>query len=260
MEDNNPLVSVITVSFNSVKTIERTILSVINQTYKNIEYTIIDGGSTDGTIDIIKKYQDKISYCVSEKDNGIYDAMNKGTNKASGKYLNFMNSDDYFFSDSIVEEVIPLFNNEYEIIYGNTEIRYKDFKIIKKGPNIKYLWMGPINHQSSFVKRETMEKYMYNVNNRIVADFEFFLNVYYNHGKILKINKTIASFSNDGISQKNDQQMIIDCYQTVRKFKDNAMVKLYYKFLNIKPVIKKILPGSVFKFIKKLLNILFVQI
>ncbi len=249
MEKQNPLLSVITVSFNSAKTIEQTILSVINQTYKNIEYIIIDGGSTDGTVDIIKKYNNKIKYWISEKDNGIYDAMNKGVDRASSKYLNFMNSDDYFFSNTIIEEVAPLFNSEYEIIYGNTEIRYKDFKSIKIWGKPAHIWMGPVNHQSSFIKTEIMKKYKYNVSNKIVADFEFFLNVYYHGGKIIKINNIIASYSNEGISQQKEVQVIEDIYNTVKKFKKGIIVDIYYNILKIKPLIKKLLPRRIFKLI-----------
>ena len=88
---NDPLISIVTVSYNAVATIEQTILSVINQTYPNIEYIIIDGGSKDGTIDIIRKYADQIAYWVSEPDEGIYDAMNKGIKIATGEWINFMN-------------------------------------------------------------------------------------------------------------------------------------------------------------------------
>ncbi len=249
MENSKTLVSIITVSFNSVKTIEKTILSVLNQTYKNIEYIIIDGGSTDGTIDIIKKYQDKIKYWISEKDEGIYDAMNKGTLIANGYYLNFMNSDDFFFSNTTIGECIPFLDGKYDIVYGDVEVRYDDFKFIKKKLSPKYLWMGPANHQSSFIKRETMLKYKYNTLNKMVADFEFFLTVHYNQGKLLKINKTIASYSSNGISSINDTRVIKDCYKTIIKFDKSLKIKIFYKILLIKPWVKKILPHDAIKFI-----------
>jgi glycosyltransferase involved in cell wall biosynthesis len=100
---NNPKVSIITPSFNSVKTIEKTILSILSQTYEDIECIIIDGGSTDGTVDIIKKYQDKIHYWVSEKDRGISDAFNKGLVVSSGDYINFQGADDYLLENNVID-------------------------------------------------------------------------------------------------------------------------------------------------------------
>ena len=102
---NNPKISVITVCFNAVETIEETILSVINQTYSNIEYIIIDGASTDGTVDIVNKYRDKIACFVSEPDKGIYDAMNKAVKVAKGDWLFFINSDDVFINNECLQNV-----------------------------------------------------------------------------------------------------------------------------------------------------------
>ena len=248
-------ISVITVCYNAEKTIEDTIKSVINQDYKDLEYIIIDGASTDGTVNIITEYQKQFPIIlISEKDEGIYDAMNKGTNLASGDYLNFMNAGDGFFDNTVISTAVPFLEKQYDIVYGNVEVVYKDFKLIKNEPEPKYLWMGPVNHQSSFIKRETMKKYRYNINNKLVADFEFFLNVFYRGGKILKINKTIASYANDGITQVNDKQVINDCYNTIKQFQNNIIIKAYYKFLFIKPTLKKILPKSIFKLLKNLAN------
>ena len=116
---NYPLISVITVSYNAVLTIEQTILSVINQTYLNIEYIIIDGGSTDGTVNVIKKYADKIAYWVSESDKGIYDAMNKGIAYSHGEYCNFINAGDKFCSSSILKQVMD-FNHVADVICNFT--------------------------------------------------------------------------------------------------------------------------------------------
>ncbi len=259
MEKKNPLFSIITVSYNSAKTIEKTIISVLNQTSKDFEYIIIDGGSTDGTIDIIKKYKDNISYWVSEKDGGIYDAMNKGTSISRGKYLNFMNSDDYFFSNYALEESTPFLNGEYDIVYGNMEVRNKNLKFIKVEPLPKYLWMGPVNHQSSFIKRETMERYKYNTKNKLVADFEFFLTVYYNNGKILKIDNIIASYSTEGISGIKHDQVMIDCRVTSQIFENKLKVEIYYKLLPYVLFIKKIIPYKLYLPTKNFIKDIFVK-
>ncbi len=256
---DTPLVSIITVSFNSSKTIEKTILSVINQTYKNIEYIIIDGSSTDGTLDIINKFKDRISYFISEKDGGIYDAMNKGSIVAHGKYLNFMNSDDYFFSDSVIEECAQYLDGINDIVYGNTEVRHEEFRSDKIQINNlpKDLWKKPVNHQSSFIKRETMLKYGYNITNKIIADYEFFLNVYYKNGKIIKINKTIASYYGGGYSGVNKKQSIKDWYKTIKKFDHRFTIKLWYIWRkldilhSITKVLKKMLRPKLYFSIKK---------
>ena len=125
---DNSLISVITVSYNAVSTIEQTILSVINQTYSNIEYIIIDGGSTDGTIDIIRRYEDKIAYWVSEPDRGIYDAMNKGASKANGEYIAFLNSDDWYELDAV--SIIAQFaDGKTDLISGIIKL-YKNLSLI----------------------------------------------------------------------------------------------------------------------------------
>lgn len=115
-----PKITVVTVCYNAVDTIENTILSVLNQTYDNIEYIIIDGSSTDGTVDIIKKYADKIAYWVSEPDNGIYDAMNKGIDIATGDYINFMNAGDGFYDNEALSNLMPFIKNNVSVIFGKS--------------------------------------------------------------------------------------------------------------------------------------------
>ena len=115
-------VSIITVCYNSAKTIKRTIKSVAEQDYEEIEYIIIDGGSTDGTLDIIDRYKDKISVLVSEPDEGIYDAMNKGIARATGDIIGFMNSDDWYADGAIVAIAEAFKKTEAEIVYGKTII------------------------------------------------------------------------------------------------------------------------------------------
>ena len=242
---NNPLVSIVTVSLNSAKTIERTITSVLNQTYKNIEYIIIDGGSADGTIDIIKKYNDRIAYWISEKDHGIYDAMNKGIDIARGQYINFMNSDDYLYNENVIEDIVLLCCDDYDLVYGNTEIRLKHNKFVIKAPLPKYLWKGLIIHQSSFISNRMAKKYKYNINNELVADFELFLNIYYNNGKILRVNKIISSYSTGGISSIRSEKVIEDYYKTLIKYRNDKWAMMNYLMMKLMnhpwTIIKKIL-------------------
>ena len=125
MQQNKPLITVVTVVFNGAKLLDDTIKSVINQTYSNIEYIIIDGCSTDGTLDIIEKYRDEISW-VSEHDKGIYDAMNKGIALANGKWINFMNAGDSFYSLSTIADVFVGNKYDEDVLFGNVHIRYPE--------------------------------------------------------------------------------------------------------------------------------------
>ena len=171
-----PLITIITVAYNVVKDIENTILSVLNQTYPNIEYIIIDGGSTDGTLDIIKKYEDKISYWVSEPDKGIYDAMNKGTLKATEVWLNFMNAGDTFYDEKVLEKVFK--DNDWsdtDVIYGDVVYVYPDREDFRKVAPLKRIKVGiPFCHQSAFVKTKLQQKYLFDTTYKICADYNFF--------------------------------------------------------------------------------------
>ena len=126
MNNNLPRVSIITVCYNAVSAIQRTILSVLSQTYENIEYIIIDGKSTDGTLAIIKKYESRIAFWLSEPDNGIYDAMNKAINNATGEWVLFMNADDEFVDNKVVERFVFVVktHKNYAVYYGDTILRY----------------------------------------------------------------------------------------------------------------------------------------
>ena len=126
----NTKVTIVTVTYNAKDLLEETIHSVLNQTYTNIEYIIIDGNSTDGTFEIIKKYEDKIDYWVSEPDDGIYYAMNKAIEKASGEWINFMNAGDTFTNFDTVEYVINNKSTNAELLYGDFFI--KELNTVKK--------------------------------------------------------------------------------------------------------------------------------
>lgn len=203
-----PLITVVTVVYNDVKHIEETILSVINQTYPNIEYIIVDGGSTDGTVDIIKKYSDSIAYWVSEPDKGIYDAMNKGICKATGEWINFMNSGDVFHSSNVIIEIVvsDVFDTKVGVIYGDTFL-YKDRKFIKKFLN-KPFWSTPIPyrtgkgicHQSMFTRTKLAQKLLFNLKYRISADFDMTYRIYKLGYLFIYMPITVCNFDITGMS------------------------------------------------------------
>ena len=113
-------ITVVTVCYNAVKEIEKTIQSVISQTYDNVEYIIVDGGSTDGTLDIIRKYSSRITRWVSEPDKGIFDAMNKSAHMATGEYINFMNAGDLFFDEKVLSDIFAGRSYDEDVLYGST--------------------------------------------------------------------------------------------------------------------------------------------
>lgn len=148
-----PYITIVTVVYNGVQTIENTIKSVVNQKYLNFEYIIIDGGSTDGTIDIIERYRDRINFFKSEPDNGIFDAMNKGLVLAKGEWISFMNSGDMFYTLDILNEVFSKDNDLYHMIYGNVCLYDKnDNYFFKSKTNKIKINLNAICHQSVFIK------------------------------------------------------------------------------------------------------------
>ena len=174
-------VSVITVVFNGCSTIKDTITGVLNQTYKDIEYIIIDGGSTDSTMDIVDKYKDRISKIVSEPDKGLYDAMNKGIKLATGDIIGFLNSDDVFANDFVVESVVNKINEtKSDLCYSDLLYvdKYNLDKVIRcwksgiyKEGSFKYGWMPP--HPTVYIKRWVYEKYgVFDLSLPMASDFE----------------------------------------------------------------------------------------
>ena len=172
-----PLISIITVVYNCKDDLEMTIKSIIDQTYPNIEYIVIDGNSNDGTIDIIKKYQNKITYWISEPDEGIYDAMNKGIRQSTGDWINFMNAGDRFYDQNILSSLfIPAPKPSTDIIYGDTEFIYTFGKYIRKPASLTYLKESMIFcHQSSFVRTYLLKKREFNTKSLIPQHYNLTL-------------------------------------------------------------------------------------
>lgn len=206
--ENKPLISIITVVYNGEKYLEETIQSVINQTYDNVEYIIIDGGSKDGTIEIIKKYEDKIDYWVSEKDGGIYDAMNKGIKLVSEfSNINLLNAGDVLFDNNTLGKVSNFINNfKDDIIYGNTAIgeNLNNYVVWEAKINEMSNYMS-INHQSIFIPQKIHKQHaLYSSKYKIAADYDKMNQlIYQNKIKFVNSNIIISFFIDDeGASQK----------------------------------------------------------
>jgi len=172
-------ISIITVCYNSATTIEKTILSVASQTYKNIEYIIVDGNSKDNTVAIIKTHEDKISKWISESDKGLYDAMNKGISMATGDLIGILNSDDTFHSSTVIEEIAAFHsNNTIDASVGTIIQHQENGKIVRiyssKYWNPEKLTIGFMPpHPSIFFRRELFDKYgLYDLGFKIGADYE----------------------------------------------------------------------------------------
>lgn len=239
------LISVVTVSYNAVSTIEQTILSVINQTYPHIEYIIIDGGSTDGTVDVIKKYADKIVYWVSEPDKGIYDAMNKGVAVATGEWINFMNSGDCLYEKDTVEKILNKNStiNNVSIIYGKTMKQFEKYCTIEIPPAISKIKKRlPFCHQSSFIKLQLLQMHPYNTNYKLVADDEFFYSMYMNNVNFLFIDEIISKYdAYSGVSSCNIKQALCENYQIRGKSNNTYFLFVVYFPLLLRKIIKSFL-------------------
>lgn len=207
---NNPLVSIITVVYNGEKHIEQTIKSVLNQTYSNIEYLIIDGASTDNTLKIINQYKEKITQFVSEEDSGIYNAMNKGLALAKGEIIGILNADDYYFENTIQQVVEAFSASKSDLIYGNM-VKLKTLQNIdylkEVAPNISLIEQTmPIFHPATFVKKSVYEKIGgFNEKYKLSADYDFIYRAYKNNLNFEYIPQPLTVFRIDGISSTNCQ-------------------------------------------------------
>jgi len=252
-----PKVSVITACYNSKKTIEQTVDSVIRQTYDNIEYIIIDGSSKDGTIDILNKYKGDIDIIISEPDRGIYDAFNKGILASTGDIIFFLNSDDYFYDEKVVEDVACIYRNRSDInvVYGNVLIvdeaaGYKHAN--GRFTSISDLSQGQmIPHQGVFVRRHLFDKLgLFSVSYRICSDFDFIIKCFKDDfEKIQYFDRIIAVFREGGISSKPENHML-------KKMEFSYIIHKHFDILNLQ---NELLKSSVYGLYKAWLELLLLQ-
>lgn len=234
---NVPKISIITVVRNDAPHIEQTMLSVLSQSYANIEYIVIDGGSTDGTVDVIKKYEDRLSYWISEPDGGIYPAMNKGLKHATGSWVNFMNSGDTFANDHVLTDIfgeggtLSTFNSQLSampwVIGGNTLNVYPDGHIEvhhAESPEVIPHRL-PFSHQSSFVRIQP-ETFCFGQQYKYSADYKLFYDLYFAYGSsaFLIVDFPIAQYRQEDsltmnpLNQKKVKQEYLKIQSAHRDF------------------------------------------
>ncbi len=217
-----PKLSVITIVYNNVRVIERTMLSVLNQTYSNIEYILIDGNSTDGTKEIISKYKDRIAVFLSEKDKGIYDAMNKGLALASGEYVLFMNSGDEIFDTETVQKVFAS-ADDADIYYGETEMFDDDWQSIgqrrHKAPE-RFTWESfrfgmSVSHQAIYIRKSLTETF--DLNYQLSSDIDWIIKAAKKAQKIVNTHLYVAKYMVGGMSKTKHQQSLKERFQIFTK-------------------------------------------
>ena len=215
------LFSIITVAYNASQWLERTIQSVISQSYSNIEYIIIDGNSTDGTLELVKKYQPSITRCISEPDNGLYDAMNKGLKLATGDYIWFLNAGDTLYSENTIQEIVNTLDdgNLPDIIYGETQIIDSQGNLLAmrrlKAPE-KLSWksfrMGMlVCHQSFIVKRAIAAQY--DLQYRLTADYDWCIRCMKKASVIFNTHLILSRFMEAGLSAENRKESLKERYR-----------------------------------------------
>ena len=219
------LISIITVNYNNVDGLKKTFNNLKNQSYQDFELVVIDGGSNDGSIDLIKT-NDSISYWVSEKDNGVYHAMNKGIKKATGEYVIFMNSGDIFYDDHVMSDFIADLNEGHDLVYGNA-LYYNDTGYLRKEIAPKILTFAffrdtGINHQSAFIKRKLFyDSFFYNEAYKISADWDFFIrNVCLNDISYKHKDRFVCRCDHSGITAapENYQIYIGERQETLKRY------------------------------------------
>ncbi|WP_041951881.1 glycosyltransferase family 2 protein [Spirosoma spitsbergense] len=229
---NRPLVSIITVVFNAATTLERTIQSVLNQDRELTEYWIIDGGSTDGSIELIKKYENQLAGWCSEPDKGIYDAMNKGIDRANGKWIYFLGGDDTLKPD-IVKKIQKNLNNKFDIVFG--KVMFDNGHEMRSFLGPRTILQNTIHHQSAFYNTSLFINFRYNTTLKIVSEYDLHLRLYMQKAATLYVPITIAYCATGGassnLSRSLEETNRVRTYHVKGKWKNmflSAFLSVYY--------------------------------
>jgi hypothetical protein len=237
----SPLLTVVIVALNEVRALEQTILSVLGQTYGNIELIVIDGGSEQPTLEVIGRFADRIDYWLSEPDRGIFDAMNKGIALAGGEWINFLNCGDRFYRPDTVEAVFRLPTEHVDFIYGHSEFLGGDFRGVVRAWSFDILWKTMIfTHQSLFTRSGLLKARKFDTRFRICADFHLIFNAYRQGKGFLNSDLVIAAFD-PGFSDVSRARMAWEKWLVVRRHRNDLRFHLFYLQLFLKRLLRDVI-------------------
>lgn len=233
--------SIITINYNNKEGLRKTIESVVGQSFRDFEYIIIDGGSTDGSIEVIKEYAGKVDYWVSEPDKGIYHAMNKGVLQAHGEYLNFMNSGDEFYNNGVLQEVAPSLDSDIvvgKIVHG-TEV----WGFHKEDITLMDLIRGTVLHQASFFRKELFDENRYDESYKIVSDWKFYIQtLIFNNATFRNIRSIVCRFVPGGVSETEAGTRDMERKRVYKELFPDRMMKDYIRLEKVESPLLELIP------------------
>lgn len=250
-------ITIITINYNNLEGLKRTVESIVNQTWQEFEYVVIDGGSTDGSAAYIESKSENIDYWVSESDKGIYNAMNKGIVKATGEYLLFLNSGDHLFEDKVLEQNHSFLGLE-DIIYFNLNVVNNKKKFVKMYPEellFSYFVNDTLPHPATFIKASLFDKVgLYDENLRIVSDWKFFIeSICKFNSSYKKINEIVSTFYLDGLSSEfQNKNLIVEEKHKVLNSEFRAYVNDVISLFELKKTVSNLKKSRKIKVMVKL--------
>jgi putative colanic acid biosynthesis glycosyltransferase WcaE len=250
-DDKTIKISIVTVVFNGETNIRPTIESVLSQNFTDYEFILIDGQSTDNTMTIISEYKAKINVLISEKDTGIYDAMNKGIERANGEWIYFLNAGDVFHNRMVLSKLFET-NIKADLIYGKHEADYGYFKRIHTPSNLSSLWKGMIfSHQGMIVRTQLLKTTAFNLSYSLSADYNFIYSLYKNGAAFLEVDVIFATLEAEGTSETNITKTHRQRWRISKAYTHGFKrlnLNLYYSFfllnLYLKKIVKFVLPTA----------------
>ena len=245
----HPKFSIITVTYNAGKVLEDTIQSVISQTYRNVEYIIVDGKSKDNTLEIVDKYRNHISKVVSEPDKGLYDAMNKGILLATGDYLCFLNAGDELHDNQTLQQIVHTLKGTAlpDVIYGETAIVDKEGRFLhmrRLSAPEKLHWKSfkqgmLVCHQAFFARRELAVKHLYDLKYRFSADFDWCIRIMKEAKCLHNTRLTLIDYLNEGMTTQNHKASLKERFRIMAKHYGLLSTLLHHLWFVFRAIIKQ---------------------